>query len=189
MTTATLEKPAAIAVGRPDLGVYVACLASYNNGHLHGAWVDLDGCSRDGLDEAMAWVLATSPEPGAEEWAIHDFSGFPSFLTRSEWPDLDQLLDYSKGLAEHHHGEAYRLACENAGQVLDFDEFTDAYMGTSETVEDFAIEWAIEGIGIDIDAATWPFSCIDWAHAWRELEVESFHCERGSDGELYFFRN
>ena len=23
--------------------IYVACLAAYNNGHLHGKWIDVDG--------------------------------------------------------------------------------------------------------------------------------------------------
>jgi hypothetical protein len=41
VTTATATKPAGIAQGLPDLGAYIACLASYNNGRLHGAWVDL----------------------------------------------------------------------------------------------------------------------------------------------------
>ena len=30
--------------------IYVACLAAYNNGYLHGAWIDADqaGPNRDG---------------------------------------------------------------------------------------------------------------------------------------------
>ena len=40
--TTTTTKPAAIALGLPDVGCYIACLASYNNGILHGSWVDLE---------------------------------------------------------------------------------------------------------------------------------------------------
>lgn len=54
--------------------IYVACLAAYNSGVLHGAWVAVD-------DEDAAWaairaMLKASPEPMAEEFAIHDYDGF-----------------------------------------------------------------------------------------------------------------
>ena len=59
---------------RPDpIRIYVACLAAYNNGHLHGEWIKV-------TDEASIWeavqaMLFASPiEEDAEEWAIHDLS-------------------------------------------------------------------------------------------------------------------
>lgn len=55
--------------------IYVACLAAYNNGILHGAWID----AAQDTDEIWAEVsvmLKDSPIPSAEEWAIHDFEGF-----------------------------------------------------------------------------------------------------------------
>ena len=60
----------------PDpIRIYVACLAAYNNGHLHGEWIEV-------TDEASIWeavqaMLFTSPiEEDTEEWAIHDYEGF-----------------------------------------------------------------------------------------------------------------
>lgn len=51
--------------------VYVACLAAYNAGHLHGAWIDLtDGVEY--FDAACATILRTSPVPDAEELEVHD---------------------------------------------------------------------------------------------------------------------
>ena len=55
--------------------IYVACLAAYNNGELHGAWIDADQ-DADAIREEIAVILTTSPEPNAEEWAIHDYEGF-----------------------------------------------------------------------------------------------------------------
>lgn len=55
--------------------IYVACLAAYNNGRLHGRWIDADQSSDDIYAEVEA-MLAASPEPHAEEWAIHDHEGF-----------------------------------------------------------------------------------------------------------------
>ena len=45
--------------------IYVACLASYNNGRLHGAWFDLDDWQdADDLSDAVKeQVLITSPYP------------------------------------------------------------------------------------------------------------------------------
>ena len=55
--------------------IYVACLASYNAGILHGCWVELN----DGADAVFDYVkamLEKSKIANAEEWAIHDYEGF-----------------------------------------------------------------------------------------------------------------
>jgi len=53
----------------------VASLADYNAGRLHGVWIEAT------QPPSRIWaeireMLARSPEPMAEEWAIHDFEGF-----------------------------------------------------------------------------------------------------------------
>lgn len=55
--------------------IYVACLAAYNNGHLHGAWIDA-AQEPWAIYDAVRVMLAASPIAGAEEWAIHDYEGF-----------------------------------------------------------------------------------------------------------------
>lgn len=50
--------------------IYVACLAAYNSGRLHGAWIDASQDVDDIWNE-LKQVLASSPVPDAEEWAIH----------------------------------------------------------------------------------------------------------------------
>ena len=111
----------------------MACLASYNSGRLYGAWIDLEGATdEDDIREAIAWILAISPAPDAEEWAIHDSAGLPSYLRRTEWPDLEQLVAWADGLSAYiddDEREAYRLACEALGETLDDDAFRDAYCG------------------------------------------------------------
>ncbi|RAN32203.1 antirestriction protein ArdA, partial [Hyphomonas pacifica] len=49
--------------------IYVACLAAYNNGCLHGRWIG--ATTPDEIMEKVRAMLADSPLPGAEEWAIH----------------------------------------------------------------------------------------------------------------------
>ena len=46
--------------------IYLASLADYNAGHLHGAWRPADQ-SVDDLQEQAQAMLAASPLPGAEE--------------------------------------------------------------------------------------------------------------------------
>ena len=40
--TTAISCPAGISDCLPDVGAYFVCLAAYNNGHRHGAWVDLE---------------------------------------------------------------------------------------------------------------------------------------------------
>lgn len=55
--------------------IYVACLAAYNSGRLHGAWIPV-GENIDALRGAIQAMLECSPVPGAEEYAIHDYEDF-----------------------------------------------------------------------------------------------------------------
>ncbi len=52
--------------------IYIACLAAYNNGYLHGKWIDATQ-DVDSIYSNIRNVLASSPIPDAEEWAIHDY--------------------------------------------------------------------------------------------------------------------
>ena len=55
--------------------IYAACLSAYNNGHLHGCWIRA-AQDPDLIHDEIHEMLATSPSPQAEEWAIHDYEGF-----------------------------------------------------------------------------------------------------------------
>lgn len=55
--------------------IYVACLAAYNNGILHGTWIDANQDADEILAEVSA-MLKASPIPDAEEHAIHAYEGF-----------------------------------------------------------------------------------------------------------------
>jgi antirestriction protein len=191
-TTATrTTKPACIATGCPDVGVYIACLAAYNSGRLHGAWIDLEGdTDEDDLQEAIAWVLAASPEPGAEEWAMHDSCGLPGYLSRTEWPALGDLVAWVDGLsayADEDTREAYRLECENQGQTIGEDSFRETYCGTYSSGEYYAQELA-EDCGSLPQSLPWPLNCIDWKDAWRQLTFDGYHLEPCGTGGVHVFR-
>ncbi len=59
----------------PTPRVYVACLAAYNSGRLHGRWIDANQ-DADDIRDKVAEMLAASPDyDGSDEWAIHDHEG------------------------------------------------------------------------------------------------------------------
>ncbi|CAO5178565.1 hypothetical protein FAIPA1_410052 [Frankia sp. AiPs1] len=83
--------------------VWIASLADYTNGYLHGRWVAADRDAED-LQAAVARILATSPArrhgEEAEEWAVHDYEGFEEDVTRvlGEWPSLKDLSKVARGI-------------------------------------------------------------------------------------------
>lgn len=124
--------------------IYVACLAAYNNGRLHGQWIDVVN-DLDAMQESIAAILKASPEPDAEEWAIHDFEGFGS-LQLSEYEGLDNIMEY----AEFHeeHGD---LGLELLAHFNDIKDARNAiennYHGEYKNEEDFAYSFTQETSG------------------------------------------
>ena len=53
-------------------------MAAYNNGRLHGVWIDATGDVEE-IQEQINKMLKASPEPDAEEYAIHDYEGFGGY--------------------------------------------------------------------------------------------------------------
>src|SRR5687768_14030168 len=87
--------------------IYVASLADYNAGILHGRWIDVT--DEEAIREEIAEMLSESPtakQEGsvAEEWAIHDHEGFGG-IHLSENHDLDALCSIAEGVKEH--GDAF----------------------------------------------------------------------------------
>ena len=153
--------------------VYVACLAAYNSGHLHGKWVD--ATDADEIREAIQEVLETSPEPGAEEWAFHDYDGLHG-MRLSEYEDVDDLAQLGALIEEH--GEAYAAYADHVGtDYATPDGFQDDYRGEWDREKDFAEELFdelylhevpehIQGY-IDYDAFARDLFCGDYASVDR----------------------
>ena len=157
--------------------IYVACLASYNAGKLFGSWLDLsDGPDADDIREAIDAIIKESPEPFAEEYAIHDSQDLPGILARTEWPDIDKLSAYCQQWAELDYDPdkqlAYRFICDDAGEVVDQDDFDAKYEGWWNRPSDYAMDHAAERGYLKDDDTNPLFRCVDWNHYWRELEYE-----------------
>ncbi len=61
-----------------DIRIYIADLAAYNNGKLHGVWINATD-EPDEIQEQINIMLSDSPEGFAEEYAIHDYEGYKGY--------------------------------------------------------------------------------------------------------------
>jgi len=128
--------------------VWIACLAAYNEGHLHGKWVD--ATDENELHEAAQEIIKTSPAHFAEEIAIHDYDGFGNLSSKlGEYPSFAQVA--AIGALIDEHGDrflAFLEACEvdlSEHDELE-DKFNEAYQGEADSEKDYAYEY-IESCG------------------------------------------
>jgi antirestriction protein len=116
--------------------IYVACLAAYNNGQLHGRWIDATQ-GEDGIREEIREMLSASPQSNAEEWAIHDYEGF-SPLTLSEYEDIGNVAELAEMIQEH--GKAYAAYADHVGRnsAPSRSDFEDHYRGDFDSEQAYA---------------------------------------------------
>lgn len=151
--------------------IYVADLAAYNNGYLHGVWID----ATDDLDEITAAVqamLETSPILGAEEYAIHDYQGFAA-IRLHEYASLETAQQMACFIAEHDElGAAVLNHC-----CGDLDEAREAlennYQGMFDSLADYAEEMTEEMLDLKSlpSAVSRLLYYIDYAAMARDMEM------------------
>lgn len=138
--------------------IYVACLASYNNGVLHGRWIDAES-DVDSMATQVAEMLRESrfpnvmvkhPEtgesvPSAEEYAIHDMEGLPSCF--GEYCGLQAVADFVELTEEYDYIDSSDLAAivDNFHSVNSAkSELDDNFCGIYDSFSDYSDEYADE---------------------------------------------
>ena len=117
--------------------IYIACLASYNNGILYGKWIDANQDASD-LEEEISEILAGSPMADAEEWAIHDYDDFDD-LRLSEYESLETISQVAENIVEH--GELFIEAYKYTNSIDETIEMlNDRFIGYYDSVIDYAEE-------------------------------------------------
>lgn len=126
--------------------IYVACLAAYNNGYLHGAWIDA-AQEPWALDEAVRTMLDASPVAGAEEWAIHDHEGFGG-LRLGEYVGFDRVSELALFIAEH--GAVGTALLDHYSGDLDEarEAMAESYHGAHASLADYVQELTEETTSI-----------------------------------------
>lgn len=116
--------------------IYVACLASYNAGVLHGAWIDV--CDEDQVNEEIQAMLKLSKEPLAEEFAIHDTDDFEG-IRIEEYTPISDVVEIANAIDEH--GDAFVAAYKYNDSFEDALSAMEHYEGEYSSKEDFAWNW------------------------------------------------
>ena len=161
--------------------IYVACLAAYNNGHLHGAWIDANQ-EAGAIHDQIKDMLALSPIARAEEWAIHDYEGFCG-LRLSEYEDITKVAEMAALLEEH--GEAWGRFAEYEGiEYATQERFEEAYRGQWDSEEDFAEDLAQETMEIPKHLECY----IDYERLARDLFINDYYSAEGEGRKVYVFR-
>ena len=164
--------------------IYVACLAAYNSGYLHGAWIDADQDAGEIRDEITA-MLARSPIEHAKEYAIHDYEGFEG-VTISEYAGIEMVARMGAFIAEHGALGAGLLEqfggdMEQAESILE-----NCYHGQFASLAEYMEELTTESVTIP-EALRYY---IDWEAMARDAEMggEFFTIETARD-EVHVFSN
>ena len=160
------------------LNIYVADLAAYNAGHLHGEWIDLDEHLYDPelVHETIQKILSSSPVPHAEEFAIHDSEGFAGSI--SEYSSIEEVCELAGFIAEHE--DAARASLALGGDLAEARERIENGYQAVESLAEFAQEY-VDDMGLELPS----FIHVDWESTGRDLAMDMSEVRYG--GVLYLF--
>ncbi|SEP93211.1 antirestriction protein ArdA [Nitrosomonas ureae] len=148
-----------------EIRIYVADLAAYNNGKLHGVWIN--AC--DDLDAIKAKInemLSASHEGFAEEYAIHDYEGFGGYAL-NEYEGIETAHDIACFIAEYP-GFGGELLNNFGGNLEDARIAAEEnYCGCYKSLADYAQELTEETTQIPENLSYY----IDYERMGRDIEM------------------
>lgn len=195
------EASAAVPVERHEADlpvqprIWVTSLSDYNNGSLHGRWIDAARNEAE-LQTDIDAMLAASPwtartgEP-AEEWAIHDSDGFAP-LRIDEHDSLSWISRVAQGIAEYGPAfAAYAEVVEEEDLLAGFDE---DYLGHYDDLHTY-VEQLINDLGYDrildeaLPASIRPYVKLDVTATANDLLLGGdLHAVPAAGGGVWIFR-
>ena len=147
-----------------EIRIYVACLAAYNNGILHGRWIDATQKPEDIWAEIRE-MLEASPIEDAEEYAIHDHEGFEG-APISEYQSIESICEIAAFISEY--GTLGGKLIEYYGDLSDArDALENYYAGCYSSLSDFTQEITEETTEIPESLKSY----IDYERMARDLEI------------------
>ncbi|WP_100469667.1 antirestriction protein ArdA [Mycobacteroides abscessus] len=145
--------------------IYVADLAAYNAGYLHGSWIALADVEFDPeqVHAAIQQILELSPvrQLGEipEEWAIHDYEGFGP-IKIEEYASIEKVCELAEtldALESNGEGVAFGIFLDKVESLDSFDSlddaveaFRDSYRG-EQSLEQYAGDYVSDCILPEID--------------------------------------
>jgi antirestriction protein len=169
--------------------IYVASLSDYNSGCLHGTWLDA------AVEDAELWtgvqaMLAASSEPGAEEFAIHDYENFGPYRIR-EYEPLEVVTRIARGIEAHGPAFAHWATLVGGLDEDALGRFDESYQGHFEGMNEYG-DSVIEGFGLEKQIEALPehlqaYVHVDAAAFTRDMELEGLIMTSEGDGGVYVF--
>lgn len=122
---------------RTNPEIYVACLASYNSGFLHGEWIEVT--DEESVREGIRKILDSAPVVDSEEYAIHDYEGFGSFKI-DEYESISDICELAELMCKH--GEVIiELFAYHGDLEFAKSELENNYYGEHKSEQDFASDF------------------------------------------------
>lgn len=163
--------------------IYVACLAAYNNGRLHGEWIPADR-NAETLQACIDAMLLRSPVAGAEEWAVH---GYKNMADMGEYPTLDAIAKIGALIAKHG-----KIVCGLWADCADADEverkLDDDFHGVYETKLDYVYQ-LVDDLGYLTNLPDYMSRYFDYDAFLRDIELSGDVTFYNINGEVFVFGN
>jgi antirestriction protein len=129
----------------PTPSIWVGSWLDYNNGVLHGQWIDAarDEAAVHADIQAMLAASPTTAQTGepAEDWGIFDSDNFGP-LRIDEQESVSWVSAVARGIREH--GLAFAAYADVVEDEAALSGFIDSYLGHYESVEEYARQLADE---------------------------------------------
>jgi antirestriction protein len=167
--------------------IYVASLADYNSGRLHGKWIDATQTAEE-IREQIQQMLAASIEPVAEDWAIHDYEGFGK-LKLGELEDIPYVAEVALLIQEH--GTLFAAVTAYACDINEARKYMEeGYCGAFNSVEEYAEQLAEDLYGHEITLLPDLLRHhIDYDGVARDLELSGDIFTIEHDGKIHVFNS
>lgn len=163
-----------------EIRIYAACLAAYNNGILHGKWVNALQSTDDIISDVQK-MLKQSPIPNAEEWAIHDYEGFNG-LSLSEYEGFEAVTRKADFIEEH--GTLGAKVAEYFGDIDDaIKALTENYYGEYTSLADYAEQQYEDMVSIPDCLRNY----IDYESLGRDLAINDVFTIETGFNEIHIF--
>lgn len=184
------ERPPTVDTPR----IWAASLLDYNNGYLHGRWIDATQ-DPDDIQAEITAMLAESPTTAqtgqpAEEWAIHDFDGFGD-LRIDEHESISYIAKVAAGITEH--GLAFAAYADVMQDEDALAGFEDSYLGHYDSTEAYA-QQMVDDLGYDellnraVPESFRAYVRIDVEQLARDLHYGGdIHAVRADDDGVWIF--
>jgi len=117
--------------------IYVACLEAYNDGDLHGEWIDMSQGVAEVKEQIKIMLKKYPKNENAEEYTIHDYEGFGEFEV-GEYSSIEEIYEVAEFLNNEDFDVSTLSQIVNEYGIEGAEKRVELYQGKYNSWEDFA---------------------------------------------------